>query len=268
MGHFVAAGSGGYQAFTLRGTEWGWLVFALICAVVSLVTALLLMRNVLAADEGTPKMREIARAIQEGAQAYLKRQYKTIGLIVIPLAVLVFLTSTKVVNTATNHTVLGFVPSGIYRTLVFLVGATFSGLAGFIGMSTAVRGNVRTAAAARTGSLPAALRVAIRTGGVTGLFVVGFGLLGATVIVMLAQHSATAILVGFGFGGFSPSHCSCASGAAFSPRRPTSGATSWARSRRVSLKTTPAMRRPSPTTWVTTSATVRGWRPTCSSPTG
>ena len=201
MHQYLAAGSGGYQAFTLRGAEWGWLVFALVCALVSLVTALLLMRNVLAADEGTPAMREIAQAIQEGALAYLKRQYKTIGLIIIPVAALVFVTATKVVDPATNQTVLGFVPSGIYRTLVFLIGATFSGLAGFIGMSTAVRGNVRTAAAARSGSMPAALLVAIRTGGVTGLFVVGFGLLGATVIVMLAQHSATAILVGFGFGG-------------------------------------------------------------------
>ena len=201
MRYYVAAGSGGYQAFNLRGTEWAWLVFALVCSLVSLVTALFLVRKVLEADDGTPKMREIARAIQEGANAYLKRQYKTIGLIVVPVAVLVFVTSTKVVDPATNHTVLGFVPSGIYRTLVFLLGATFSGLAGYIGMSTAVRGNVRTAAAARDGSMPAALRVAIRTGGVTGLFVVGFGLLGATVIVMLAQHTATAILVGFGFGG-------------------------------------------------------------------
>ncbi len=146
-------------------------------------------------------MREIAHAIQEGASAYLKRQYKTIALIVVPVAVFVFVTSTKVVDTQTHHTVLGFVPSGIFRTIAFLVGASFSGLTGFIGMSTAVRGNVRTAAGARSGSLPAALKVAIRTGGVTGLFVVGFGLLGATVIVMLAQHSATAILIGFGFGG-------------------------------------------------------------------
>ena len=169
MRYYVAAGSGGYQAFNLRGTEWAWLVFALVCSLVSLVTALFLVRKVLEADDGTPKMREIARAIQEGANAYLKRQYKTIGLIVVPVAVLVFVTSTKVVDPATNHTVLGFVPSGIYRTLVFLLGATFSGLAGYIGMSTAVRGNVRTAAAARDGSMPAALRVAIRTGGVTGL---------------------------------------------------------------------------------------------------
>ncbi|HTV12378.1 MAG TPA: sodium-translocating pyrophosphatase [Acidimicrobiales bacterium] len=201
MSHYIAAASGGYQAFTLRGEEWGWLIFALACALISILTALVLMRNVLAADEGTPAMREIARAIQEGALAYLRRQYRTIGLIVVPVAVLVFITATKVVNTATGHVVLGFVPSGIYRTLAFIVGATFSGLAGFIGMSTAVRGNVRTAAGARNGSLAGALRVAIRTGGVTGLFVVGFGLLGATVIVMLAQHTATAILVGFGFGG-------------------------------------------------------------------
>jgi K(+)-stimulated pyrophosphate-energized sodium pump len=201
--HLVAVASGGYQAFHLRSVEWVWLFFALACALVSIATALVLMRSVLAADEGTPAMKEIAKAIQEGALAYLRRQYKTIGIIVVPVAVLVFFTSTKVVNTGAHpaHTVLGFVPSGIFRTLAFLVGATFSGLTGFIGMSTAVRGNVRTAAAARNGSLPAALKVAIRTGGVTGLFVVGFGLLGATVIVMLAQHSATAILIGFGFGG-------------------------------------------------------------------
>jgi K(+)-stimulated pyrophosphate-energized sodium pump len=197
----ASAGSGGYLGFKLQSADWAWLVFALACALISLVTALVLMRGVLAADEGTPVMREIAHAIQEGALAYLKRQYKTIGLIVVPVAVFVFVTSTKVVDTQTHTTVLGFVSSGIFRTIAFLVGATFSGLAGYIGMSTAVRGNVRTAAGARSGSLPAALKVAIRTGGVTGLFVVGFGLFGATVIVMLAQHSAAAILIGFGFGG-------------------------------------------------------------------
>ena len=202
MTHYVAVASGGYQVFHLRGVEWAWLVFALACALVALGTALVLMRNVLSKDEGTPKMREIAHAIQEGALAYLKRQYRTILLIVVPVAVLVFATATKVVDTnvSPDHTVLGFWMSGVYRTLAFLVGATLSGLAGFIGMSTAVRGNVRTAAAARDGSLPSALQVAIRTGGITGLFVVGFGLLGVTVIVMLAQHTATTILVGFGFG--------------------------------------------------------------------
>jgi len=191
---------GGYQAFTLHGAEWGWLVFAAVCAVIAIVTGFALMRGMLASDQGTPSMIEIAKAVQEGASAYLRRQFKTIGIIVIPLAVLVFVTSTRVTNLATGQVVLGFLPSAIYRTLAFLAGATLSGTAGFIGMSTAVRGNVRTAAAARDGSLKDALRVAFRTGGITGLFVVGFGLLGATVIVMLAQNTATAILVGFGFG--------------------------------------------------------------------
>ena len=196
----VLASSGDYQVFTLHSAEWIWLIFAAACGVAALVTAVFLMRGVLAADEGTPSMIAIAKAIQEGALAYLKRQFKTIGIIIIPLAVLVFVTSTKVVDAATGRTALGFVPSGIFRTLAFVVGATLSGLTGFIGMSTAVRGNVRTAAAARGGSLADALRVAFRTGGVTGMFVVGFGLLGATVIVMLAQNTATAILIGFGFG--------------------------------------------------------------------
>ncbi len=195
---------GGYQPFHLSSTEWIWLVFAAVCGLVAIATGFILMRSVLAADQGTPTMIEIAKAIQEGAKAYLTRQFKAIGLIVIPLAVLVFVTATRVTRTlpdGSKHTVLSFGLSGLFRALAFLFGATLSGLAGYIGMSTAVRGNVRTAAAARGGSLAAGLKVAFRTGAVTGMFVVGLGLLGATVIIMLAQNTATAILVGFGFGG-------------------------------------------------------------------
>src|SRR5207253_10093485 len=159
-----------------------------------------LMRGVLAADEGTPKMKEIALAIQEGAMAYLRRQFRTIGMIIIPLAVLVFLTSTEILK-PDGSTALSFGQSGLFRTLAFIAGGVMSGLTGFIGMSLAVRGNVRTAAAAKEGSLPAARKVAYRTGGIAGMFTVGLGLLGATTIIMLFQNTATAILVGFGFGG-------------------------------------------------------------------
>jgi K(+)-stimulated pyrophosphate-energized sodium pump len=199
MTNLVAA-EGGYQAFKLGGTEWFWLVFSAATAVLAVLVGFALMKGVLAADQGTPKMREIALAIQEGAMAYLKRQFRTIGFILVPLAALVFLTSTSV-HKGDGSEALSFGQSGIFRTLAFLAGCLMSGLTGFIGMSLAVRGNVRTAAAAKSGSLPAALKVAFRTGGVAGMFTVGLGLFGATVIIMLFQNTASAILIGFGFGG-------------------------------------------------------------------
>ena len=199
MTNLVAA-EGGYQAFKLGGTEWFWLVFSAATAVLAVLVGFALMKGVLAADQGTPKMREIALAIQEGAMAYLKRQFRTIGFILVPLAALVFLTSTSVLRDDGSEA-LSFAQSGIFRTLAFLAGCLMSGLTGFIGMSLAVRGNVRTAAAAKEGSLPAALKVAFRTGGVAGMFTVGLGLFGATVIIMLFQNTASAILIGFGFGG-------------------------------------------------------------------
>jgi K(+)-stimulated pyrophosphate-energized sodium pump len=197
MTHILA--EGGYQSFVFSSTEKLWLVIALVTAVFGLGVGLVLMRGVLAADTGTPKMREIAAAIQEGAVAFLRRQFRAIGIIVIPLAVLIFFTATKV--TRPNDSIaLSFGQAGIFRVLCFLAGATLSGLTGFIGMSLAVRGNVRTAAAARDGKLPGALKVAFRTGAITGMLCVGLGLLGATVIVFLFQNTATAVLVGFGFG--------------------------------------------------------------------
>ena len=194
------AAEGGYQAFHLGRTEWFWLFFSVATAILAILVGFGLTRGVLKADQGTPKMREIAQAIQEGAMAYLRRQFRTIAIILVPLAILVFLTSTKVLRT-NGAVALSFGQSGLFRTLAFLAGCLMSGLTGFIGMSLAVRGNVRTAAAARSGSLPAALKVAFRTGGIAGMFTVGLGLLGATTIIMLFQNTATAILVGFGFGG-------------------------------------------------------------------
>ena len=192
---------GGYQVFELGGAEWFWLVFSALTALLAVAVGFALMRGVLAAETGTPKMVEIAAAIQEGALAYLRRQFKTIAVILVPLAIVVFFTATKVVNEESGDTALSFAESGIFRTLAFLAGCLMSGLTGFIGMGLAVRGNVRTAAAARSGSLPAALKVAFRTGGVAGMFTVGLGLFGATIIIMIFQNTSSAILVGFGFGG-------------------------------------------------------------------
>ena len=197
----IMAAEGGWQTFTLGSTEWFWLIFSAVTAVVALLVGLFLMRTVLAADEGTPKMKEIAKAIQEGAMAYLKRQFKTIVIILVPVAVIVFLTSTAATDPLNPTKGLSFVQSGTFRTIAFVLGCIMSGLTGFIGMSLAVRGNVRTAAAAKSGSMPAALKVAFRTGGVAGMFTVGLGLLGATLIIMIFQNTSSAILIGFGFGG-------------------------------------------------------------------
>src|SRR4051812_39834099 len=199
MTHFLAA-EGGYQAFTLRSVDKLWLLFSGLTALAAIAVGFSLVKGVLAADEGTPKMQEIAKAIQEGASAYLNRQFKTIAMILVPLAVIVFVTSTEVAKPG-GEVALGYFASGSYRTLAFIAGCLMSGLTGFIGMTLAPRGNVRTAAAAKSGSLPAALKVAFRTGGIAGMFTVGLGLLGATIIIALFQNTASAILIGFGFGG-------------------------------------------------------------------
>ncbi|MBI2708355.1 MAG: sodium-translocating pyrophosphatase [Actinobacteria bacterium] len=204
----VLAAEGGYQAFQLKGGEWAVLAFSGAAAVVALAVGFFLRTAVLKQDQGTPTMIEIATAIQEGALAYLKRQFRTIVVVLIPLAVIVFITSVKVVNpganalSAADDTVaLNFFQSGLFRTLAFVAGGFMSGLTGFIGMTLATQGNVRTAAAARRNSLPDALQVAFRTGGVAGMFTVGLGLLGATIIIVIFQNTSSAILVGFGFGG-------------------------------------------------------------------
>jgi len=209
---------GGYQVFELGSTEWALLIFAAVVGTLALLVGYSQIRFVLSKDAGTEKMQEIAGAIQEGAAAYLKRQFRTIGMIVIPLAVVVFITSTEVIKPAellgvvigdngaaaaiqAPQVALSKVESGLFRTLAFLVGAVFSAAIGFMGMWIAVRGNVRTASAARDKDFGASLLVAFRTGSVAGLFTAGLGLLGASAIIMIFQNSASVILVGFGFGG-------------------------------------------------------------------
>ncbi|MGQ0824845.1 MAG: sodium-translocating pyrophosphatase [Actinomycetota bacterium] len=198
------ASESGYQEFVLKGGEWSILLFAGIAAILAILVGFALMKGVLAADPGTPKMIEIATAIQEGALAYLKRQFRTIVVILVPLALIVFVTSTEVAKPegfADGSAGLGFAASGLSRTAAFVAGAFMSGLTGYIGMTLATRGNVRTAAAAKQGSLSRALEIAFRTGGIAGMFTVGLGLAGATLIIAIFQNTSAAILVGFGFGG-------------------------------------------------------------------
>jgi K(+)-stimulated pyrophosphate-energized sodium pump len=196
----VLGAEGGYQVFTLAGGEKLVLLLSGLAALLAIVVGFVLMKGVLAMDQGTPKMQEIAAAIQEGAWAYLKRQFKTIAIILVPLAIIVFVTSTAI-KKPDETVALSFFEAGLWRTLAFILGCVASGLTGYIGMTLATRGNVRTAAAALTNSMPKALDAAFKTGGIAGMFTVGLGLLGATVIIAIFQNSSSVILVGFGFGG-------------------------------------------------------------------
>ncbi len=202
----VLAAEGGWQEFTLGGAEWAILAFSGLSALLAIAVGVYLSKDVLSRDQGSPKMIEIATAIQEGAAAYLKRQFRTIGFILIPLAVVVFVTSTEILKPAADgeangEVALSFLQAGAFRTIAFLLGCFASGLTGYMGMTLATRGNVRTAAAALSGSMPKALDVAFRTGGVAGMYTVGLGLLGATAIIAAFQNTSSVILVGFGFGG-------------------------------------------------------------------
>jgi len=197
----ILASEGGWQTFTLKGGEWAILGLSGAAAILALLVGWFLVIQVLKQDEGTDKMKEIAVAIQVGAWAYLKRQFRTIGMIVVPVGAVVFLTSVAITKPGDGGSALTQMQSGLFRTIAFILGCFASGLTGYIGMTLATRGNVRTAAAARRGSMKDALQVAFRTGGVAGMFTVGLGLLGATAIIALFQNTSSAMLVGFGFGG-------------------------------------------------------------------
>jgi K(+)-stimulated pyrophosphate-energized sodium pump len=193
--HVLAAEGGPINAvFSSFEDRALWLVLGI--SLVALAFAYYLVREVLAAPEGTERMKEIARAIQEGSRAYLNRQFRTVGVFIVLLTVGLFFILP--VPSGTAHGAM-FVRFG--RSLAFILGAGFSAITGFTGMWLAVRGNVRVANAARESGLRRALRIAFRTGGVAGMFTVGLGLLGATVILMIYKSDATSVLVGFGFGG-------------------------------------------------------------------
>jgi K(+)-stimulated pyrophosphate-energized sodium pump len=175
---------------TVSGSNLTWVVVVAVVALLALGVAGLLVREVLAASQGTQRMQEIALAVQEGAAAYLRRQFKTLGVFVFIIFFVLL-----VLPADTGGVRLG-------RSIFFLVGAGFSALTGFTGMSLAVRGNVRVAAAAREagGGERPAMRIAFRTGGVAGMFTVGLGLFGAALVVLIYKGNAPEVLEGFGFG--------------------------------------------------------------------
>jgi K(+)-stimulated pyrophosphate-energized sodium pump len=194
--HGVLAQEGGPINAVFGSFETNALWVILLISLVALAFAYYLVREVLAAPEGSEKMREIARSIQIGAKAYLNRQFRTVAVFMAVLTVLLFFALPVPENAAHSEFALRF-----GRSVAFILGAAFSAITGYAGMWLAVRANVRTANAAKESGLRRALRIAFRAGGVAGMFTVGLGLLGATVILLIYQQDATAVLVGFGFGG-------------------------------------------------------------------
>ena len=175
-----------------------YLWIALAAGVIALAAALLFARSVLSADTGTAEMQQIAAAIREGAEAFMARQYKTIAIMAVVLAGVLYAGYMMYGPTA---------PVALKVVFSFLVGAACSGISGYTGMFVSIRANLRTAAAART-SMAGALRLALRGGAVTGLIVVGLALLGIGLLFLLfggldSAAAAQAVpyqLVGFGFG--------------------------------------------------------------------
>jgi len=184
----TAAAEPAAPAAAVQGADLTIVVVVAAIALAGLVMAFVFRRQVLAAGEGTARMQEIAAAIQEGASAYLRRQFRTLAVFVVLVVV-----------------VLWFLPAEdgvrLGRSIAFVAGALFSAAIGYLGMSLAVRANVRVAAAAREPEGRAAgMRLAIRTGGTVGMATVGLGLLGAALVVIIYREDAPGVLEGFGFG--------------------------------------------------------------------
>lgn len=246
-------------ALSLTGANVTYVVIAAVIALVALVFAAALTRAVLAAGTGTTNMQEISGAVQEGASAYLLRQFRTLAIFVVIAVVLLFLL--PVHDTDGNETLVK-----IGRSAFFVVGALFSAFIGGAGMWLATRANLRVAAAAREreGGREGAMKIAFRTGGVVGFLTVGLGLFGAALVVILFRGDAPTVLEGFGFGAALLAMFMRVGGGIFTKAADV-GADLVGKVEQGIRRTTRATPPPSPTTWATTSATAPAWPPTCSS---
>ncbi|WP_025619872.1 sodium-translocating pyrophosphatase [Salinispora cortesiana] len=192
MSDTLAAEGGG---ISLTGSNVTYVVLAAVIAAVALAFAAALTRTVLAAGRGTTNMQEISGAVQEGASAYLFRQFRTLAIFVVVAVLLLFLLPVHETDGSETAVKIG-------RSAFFVIGALFSAFIGGAGMWLATRANLRVAAAARerAGGREAAMRIAFRTGGVVGFLTVGLGLLGAALVVLFYRSDAPTVLEGFGFG--------------------------------------------------------------------
>ena len=179
---------------TLSGSNLTLVAIVGVIALIALVMAMVFRREVLAAGDGTPNMQAIALGVQEGASAYLARQFRTLSVFVAAAFFLLLLLPTH------DSSAFGTWALKIARSIAFIAGAFFSALIGYMGMWLAVRANVRVASAARSDGRNPAMKIAFRTGAHVGMATVGLGLLGASIVVFIFRSDAPTILEGFGFG--------------------------------------------------------------------
>jgi K(+)-stimulated pyrophosphate-energized sodium pump len=192
----------GFTDASVTDFEKGAMIAVLVVAVMGLLYAWYLTRQIMSKPVGNEKMQKIAQAIRDGGNAYLKRQFKTILLLIFILAAFIFATG-FFGYTPLKPAGEDFNPPwliGLGRALGFLLGAGFSATVGYVGMNMAMQGNVRVAEASRTSFIDA-LKIAYRTGTITGMLTDGLGLLGGTVIFIIFFKDAPLVLLGFGFGG-------------------------------------------------------------------
>src|SRR5262245_2382162 len=200
-----SAADGGWSPFSsffdpnsFSAVEQIGLACAMVISLFALAYAWVLARKVAAAEKGTAGMQAIAEAVRDGSDAYLRRQFRTVGVLLIFLTLLIVLTKWPWNSADPNAGDLRVI--AVTRGLAFLLGSVFSATVGFFGMRLATTGNLRVAAAARQGFAPA-MRLGYQTGTVTGMLTTGLGLLGGCLIVLVMGEKAYETLLGFAFGG-------------------------------------------------------------------